>query len=201
MAAHNIEDRKYLEQALRKIMDAAESSADLTRQLLMLGRHQVEAPKLVALAPELARLCDSLRRILPENLDLKLDVSSDAQAFVDPLMFERAFYNLLLNARDAMPAGGQVLVECRPWKGGLVSAVHSDPSQPYVQLKVGDTGVGMDQQTLACIFDPFFTTKGQQGTGLGLATVHAWVKAAGGDITVQSAPGKGTTFTLLLPAK
>lgn len=199
MALYNIEDRKYLEQALRKIIDAAESSAELTRQLLMLGRHQMAAPKVVAMAPELARLCDALRRILPKELDLRVDVSSDAQALVDPLMLERAFYNLILNARDAMPAGGQVLVECRPWTESRPEGM-PDSAKSCVLLKVSDNGVGMDEKTLACIFDPFFTTKGEQGTGLGLASVHAWVKAAGGNIVAESAPGKGSAFTLLLPA-
>ncbi len=199
MASYNIEDRKYLEQALKKIMDAAESSAELTRQLLMLGRHQMAAPKIVTMAPELARLCDALRRILPENLELRVDASSDAQALVDPMMLERAFYNLMLNARDAMPAGGQILVECRPWTGTVPGGVR-DASKPHVLLKVSDNGVVLDEKTLSCIFDPFFTTKGQQGSGLGLATVHAWVKAAGGDIVAESTLGKGSAFTLSLPA-
>lgn len=196
MASWNIHDRRYLEQAFKQIMTAAESSAELTRQLLMLGRQQISTPKVVAMAPTLQRLCAALTRIIPEDVALELDVSADALTFVDPLMLERAFYNLMLNARDAMPTGGRIRVECKP----LTRDEGSGATQ-FVMLKVTDTGVGMNEQTLAHVFDPFFTTKGLQGTGLGLATVQAWVKAAGGEIIAESTVGKGSAFTLLLPAE
>ena len=151
------------------------------------------------MADFLGRLQGALSRVLPDDVVLVVDLPTEPLAtLVDGAGFERAVYNLVLNARDAMPGGGTITVSCQ--RGIMTGHPRGLADGGYVVVRVADTGHGMDAQTLERIFDPFFTTKGERGgTGLGLATVYAFAKDAGGHVEVDSAPEHGTTFTLLLP--
>ena len=132
-----------------------------------------------------------LRRTLGEDVELVTELEPDPwSARFDPGQLEQVIVNLALNARDAMPGGGKLRLSTRNVGG----------ERPHVALAVADTGAGMDESTLARIFEPFFTTKEEgKGTGLGLATVYGIVEQSGGTIEVASEPGRGTTFTILLP--
>jgi signal transduction histidine kinase len=184
----------------RDIVQAARQSAELTRQLLTLGRRQILQSQAVVLGPLFERLQVAFRRILPSDISLEVDGPYEALvAHADPAELERALFNLVLNARDAMPQGGRLHVQCS-------DRSVSDGEGPlalgrYVEIAVSDSGQGIPPDIIDRIFEPFFTTKpAGVGTGLGLATVHAFAREAGGDLCVTSHPGMGATFTLSLPA-
>jgi signal transduction histidine kinase/ActR/RegA family two-component response regulator len=184
---------------LDEIVQAAKRAGQLTTQLLTLGRAQVGAREPVEMTDFLARLQGALRRVLPDDVGLVVDATTEpVTAHADVAGLERAVYNLVLNARDAMPgSGGTITLSCH-----RESVTQREPlaDGTYAVLQVSDTGHGMDAATLARIFDPFFTTKSERGgTGLGLATVQAFAKDAGGHVEVHSAVGDGTTFTLWFP--
>jgi signal transduction histidine kinase/ActR/RegA family two-component response regulator len=184
---------------LDEIVQAAKRAGHLTTQLLTLGRAQIGAREPVEMTDFVGRLQSALRRVLPDDVVLHVDPPSDpVTARADLAGLERAVYNLVLNARDAMPsAGGTITLSCRR---AMVAGRGSASDGAYAVLQVSDTGHGMDEQTLSRVFDPFFTTKGERGgTGLGLATVYAFAKDAGGHVDVTSTPGDGTTFALWLP--
>jgi signal transduction histidine kinase/CheY-like chemotaxis protein len=183
---------------LDEIVEAAKRAGQLTTQLLTLGRAQIGAREPVDMTAFLGRLQGALRRVLPDDVVLHVDAPTDPiTARVDLAGLERAVYNLVLNARDAMPRGGTMTLSCRREADAGVEAA---ADRAYAVLQVSDTGHGMDAQTLERIFDPFFTTKGERGgTGLGLATVQAFAKDAGGHVEVTSALGDGTTFSVWLP--
>jgi two-component system cell cycle sensor histidine kinase/response regulator CckA len=178
---------------LAEIQRAGERAAGLTRQLLAFSRKQVIQPKVHELNALVKGLEPMLRRLMLENIDLKIELASDAgQIRIDATQIEQILINLVVNARDAMPRGGQLRV--------VTSKSADDLPGRYAILKVSDSGTGMAAETLEHIFEPFFTTKGPgQGTGLGLSTVATIVKQHGGEIQVQSVPGQGTTFVILLP--
>lgn len=190
--------------ALMQISTAAERAANLTRQLLAFSRKQVMQPKNVELTTVIGGLSNLLRRLLGDEISLKLSVSPHAPpVYADALMLEQSIMNLAVNARDAMPTGGVV----------TISADAVEVSQEYVRsrpdarvgrfacIALSDTGCGMEPITLHRIFEPFFTTKEVgKGTGLGLATVYGIVKQHNGWIEVASQPGQGTTFKLFLAA-
>lgn len=183
----------------RDIIDASRRAAELTRQLLTLGRRQVSKPRAVHMEEFLGRFRCTLPRVLPSHISVRVDVEpGDPVASVDPAELERALLNLSVNARDAMSGGGELAVKCR-----TVTIAHERPGLDpgrYVQIIVSDDGEGMTEETLSHVFEPFFTTKAPgDGTGLGLATVRGFVMESGGDIRVTSARGAGTTVEMLLP--
>lgn len=185
-----------------EILKAAERAASLTQQLLAFSRRQVIQPKTVDLNALLTNLTDMLRRVIGENIRLVARLEPGLwPVTADPGQLEQVVLNLAVNARDAMPQGGVLTIGTanvreEPSSGGG----HAAGSPGAVQLTVYDTGSGMDAGTLARIFEPFFTTKELgRGTGLGLATVYGIVQQSGGSITVDSAPGRGTTFTIRFP--
>ena len=181
------------------MLQAASGAAELARRLLTLGRQQISKPRPTSIAGLLGRLQTSIRRILPDDVQLVMtSPAEDATALVDEVELERAMLNLVLNAGDAMPSGGTLTIAWRC--EDVTNGPDGLASGRYVSLSVSDTGEGMDRETLDRIFDPFFTTKGDKGgTGLGLATVYAFAKESRGAIDASSTPGAGTTFTLLLP--
>src|SRR6185503_18835651 len=165
---------------LDEIVQAAKRAGQLTTQLLTLGRAQIGARELVDMTDFLGRLQGALRRVLPDDVGLIVDAPPDSvTARTDLAGLERAVYNLVLNARDALPAGGgSITLSCHR---ETVTGREPLANGSYAVLRVSDTGHGMDAATLARIFDLFFTTKGQRGgNGLGLATVQAFAKDADG---------------------
>jgi PAS domain S-box-containing protein len=188
---------------LREIERAGERGAALTHQLLAFSRKQVLRPRVLALNAVMEESTKMLRRLLGEDIRLVTVLDPElGRVKVDPGQIDQIVLNLAVNARDAMPQGGQLVLETR-------NVVLDDerlqrelalPPGPYVMLTVRDTGVGMDATTLSRIFEPFFTTKEHgKGTGLGLSTVYGIVKQSGGSISVESAPAHGTRLTVYLP--
>jgi signal transduction histidine kinase/ActR/RegA family two-component response regulator len=186
---------------LDEIVQASKRAADLTNQLLTLGRQQISSPEPVEMTDLLGRLQGALRRVLADDISLIVDLPNEpVTARADAGGLERALYNLVLNARDAMPGvgGGTITVTCH--YEAIAGRARAIADGRYVVVRVADTGHGIDPQTLERIFDPFFTTKSERGgTGLGLATVYAFAKESGGHVEVTSIEGQGTAFTLLLP--
>ena len=193
------DDPRYAD--LSEIRRAAESAADLTRQLLAFSRKQVIQPKLIDLAQTFLPMAKMLQRLIGEGVELVLNTApSTGTIRADASQVEQIIVNLAVNARDAMmPDGGKLVLET-----SNVDIRATDelgiPAGPYVLLTAKDTGAGMDGPTQARIFEPFFTTKEVgRGTGLGLATVFGIVEQSGGTIRVESAPGKGSTFSIYFP--
>jgi signal transduction histidine kinase len=183
--------------------DAAHKGAAITRRLLAFARRQKLEPRVV----EVNDLIDNLLSLSRHSLPSLIHISTQPAPFglytrVDQQQLEHAFLNLLLNARDAMPRGGNLVVHTASRLVHNTEAAELDVAPGrYVEIRVEDTGVGMDQATLARVFEPFFTSKQfGAGSGLGLSVVYGFVKQSGGAVHIASTPGRGTTVTLLLPA-
>jgi PAS domain S-box-containing protein len=185
-----------------EITRAANRAASLTQQLLAFARKQVIQPKVVDLNELVDNLEKMLKRLIGEDIRLETTTADDLwKAKIDPGQFEQVLVNLAVNARDAMPEGGQLIIETSNARLQASTVQKADvvPGD-YVAIAVTDTGTGMDEQTMQRIFEPFFTTKEVgKGTGLGLATCFGIVKQAGGYIFVYSEVGRGTTFNIFVP--
>lgn len=193
-----------LQQKLQAIVDQTQRTAGLTNQLLAFARRQVLQPRNIDLNRLVSDITKLLNGVLGEQIEIKIALAADLSAVrADATQIEQVLMNLCLNARDAMPQGGHLLIETQNVQVDEdFSRVHTyAPPGPYVALSVSDTGAGMDATTLDRIFEPFFTTKETgTGTGLGLATVYGTVKQHGGFVNVYSEPRVGTTFRTYLPA-
>ena len=190
--------------AVRKRLDlakqAAWSCADLTKRLLKFARRQVLEPKHLDLVAELSRLRELIGR-LSGGADVHINIDEEVwPVFVDSSQLESAIVNLVINARDAMPAGGQIHITAAnlPGEDPIISRLGLTISD-YVELSVADTGDGIPPEIQSRVFEPFFTTKAVgRGTGLGLSMVYGFARQSGGTVIIDSAPGRGTTVSLYL---
>jgi PAS domain S-box-containing protein len=188
---------------VEEIRKAGDRAAALTRQLLAFSRWQVLQPVVIDPSDVAAGIAPMLRRLVGEQIELRTPAAPDlGRVRADPSQIEQVLLNLVVNARDAMPAGGTLTIETANTELDDEYARNHPPVAPgpYVLLAVSDTGTGMDAVTMAHLFEPFFTTKpAGEGTGLGLATVYGIVAQSGGHVTAYSEPGHGSTFKVFLP--
>ncbi len=188
---------------IERIESASARAAALVRQLLAFSRKQVLQPKTLDLNAIVTNMEKLLRRLIDDHIEMVTCVQDNVgKVKADPAQIEQVIMNLVVNARDAMPQGGQLLIETSNVEldSGYAADHHPLKPGPYVMLAVSDTGIGMDAGTVVHIFEPFYTTKESgRGTGLGLSTVYGIVKQSGGYIWVYSEPGKGSTFKVYLP--
>ena len=203
LASDEVPPGGSVHRSLTQIRQSAEQAATLTRQLLAFGRRQILQPEVLDLGEVVENVLPMLRRLIGEDITVTTNLDADVPVIrADRTQVQQVLLNLVVNARDAMPRGGalairtsQTTIEARNSGGPDV-----EPGR-YVVLEVTDTGQGVDAATADRIFEPFFTTKAfGQGTGLGLSTVYGIAKQSGGDVQMESAPGRGATFRVLLPA-
>jgi len=200
---NRVHEKDPIHPELDEIRKAANRGARLTAQLLGFTRGQSVEPQPLNLNAVVADLQRMLGLVIGEHVDLVTDLSADLQQVVaDPGQMEQVIMNLILNARDAMPAGGRIRIETANGEiSDSLAAEHGIRPGPCVTLSISDTGHGIDTEAMSHIFEPFFTTKEKgKGTGLGLSTVHRIIKENGGDVWVQSGLGQGATFTICLPS-
>jgi len=186
--------RRYAEE----IRTASARSAEMIQQLLAVARQRADEPTLLSLNDAIAGLQNLLARLLGENVELRTELADDLRMVrIDPAQVQQIILNLALNARDAMPDGGQITLSTRNCQARL----RKDCTCGFIELEVRDTGCGMDAETRSRAFEPFFTTKETgKGTGLGLTTVYAIVKKKRGTIEIKSKAGSGTRVMVRLPA-
>jgi PAS domain S-box-containing protein len=198
-----VKENPRLHKMAQMILDAAQRGADLTHRMLAFARRQALHPRPIEVNRMLANMESFLRRTLSADIDLEMIKSGeDCTALVDLTQLESALLNLCVNARDAMPAGGKLIVET-----GIATLDSSYAEQnpdvtpgQYILIAVSDTGCGINPEILDRVFDPFFTTKEVgKGTGLGLSMVYGFVKQSQGHVKIYSEPGKGTSVKLYLP--
>ncbi len=203
LALGKLEDPEWVRRQLDIALEAGERATALIRQLLAFSRQQALALQPVNMAAMLLNLSKMLRRLISEDIDLKLDIAPDlANVYADPAALEQVFINLAVNARDAMPNGGLLTVSTSDMEITEEFCRSHPDARPghYVLVSVADTGVGMDEATLERIFEPFFTTKeAGKGTGLGLSVTYGIVQHHGGFIVVESRPDEGSRFDVYLP--
>ncbi len=196
--------RKSMSDDVEQICVAAEKAAHLTHQLLAFARREVVQPEVVDVNDVVRAVETLLKRTLGEHVRLQSSLARGIRpVLIDPGQLEQILVNLAVNARDAMPDGGELRIDTANMDvDGEYAASRPELSPgPHVRVRVSDTGSGMSAETTLRAFDPFFTTKPPgQGTGLGLATVYGIVQQAGGRVQIYSEEGVGTTFTVLLPA-
>jgi two-component system cell cycle sensor histidine kinase/response regulator CckA len=202
-ALESLNESDPLHQEIEQINKAGERAASLTRQLLAFSRRQILTPRVLDLNGIVSDMDRMLRRVLGEDIRLVATLERGLDSVhADPGQIEQVIMNLAVNARDAMPNGGQLLIETANIELDDAYAQKQRAVVPgrYVMLAVSDTGHGMDQETQERIFEPFFTTKPKgEGTGLGLSTVLGIVQQSGGNIWLYSEVGKGTTFKVYFP--
>jgi PAS domain S-box-containing protein len=189
---------------IERVVHAGESAARLTHQLLAFARREVMQPQPLNVNQVITEVEPLLQRTLGEHIEFLTSAGTNLwPALMDPGQLEQILTNLAINARDAMPVGGKLRIDCENVDVDETYAAGRPGLKPgrFVRIRVSDTGTGMDEQTLQRVFEPFFTTKPKgQGTGLGLATVYGIVNQAGGHVSIYSEVGLGTRVHVLLPA-
>ena len=205
LMSHRVKKDPAMAAEVDEILHAADRAASLTRQLLAFSRKQVLQPIALDINEIVSGVSRMARRLIGTDVQLRLDLArSVSQVLADPAQVEQVLLNLIVNARDAMPSGGNITVQTKNVRLDAESPeIRQAGIAPgaFVLLAVTDDGIGMDQATQARIFEPFFTTKETgRGTGLGLSTVYGIIRQTGGAITVTSDRGKGASFRVYLPA-
>ena len=204
LATRAVGDGHPARRPLGEIGQVVQRAMRLTRQLLAFSRNQELKPELVDLAEVVRGLESMLLHVAGRRVEIEIDLGDPVTVSADLGQLEHVLVNLVANARDALPDGGRVSI--RTGRASIVRGAESArleiPPGDYAVLSVSDTGVGMDAETAARAFDPFFTTKDRgAGTGLGLSTVQGIVRQSGGAVDVTAAPGRGSTFRILLPIR
>ncbi len=186
---------------LDQVIASADQAHRITSKLLAFTRRQVLTPVAVDPGQVIVDMLPILRPLLSDDIDIAFEPGSGTWILIDPVALEQILVNLAVNARDAMPRGGRLVITVDDVDGYGRPALGADaPRIEAVRIRIEDTGVGMDEPTIARIFDPFYTTKPMgKGTGLGLSTVYGLISQMNGRITVESVPGKGSTFSIVLP--
>jgi len=194
---HNDSYRRYC----GKIIETTQRASGLTRQLLTFSRNEIS--RAAPLQPDhaLRELAGILPRLIGEDIELVMNLRANGTVLMDKTHFEQVLFNIVINARDAMPNGGQLHIETEDiFRPQLLASSHVSIAQ-YVSIRIRDTGIGMDEKTRQRAFEPFYTTKSPgRGTGLGLATVYGIVRQCNGEITIESKPGRGAQISLFIPA-
>jgi PAS domain S-box-containing protein len=198
------DDPDAVKEALDEVLSGTERAAQLTKQLLAFSRRQIMEKRVFRVEDEISDIEALLRQSTGERYELSFESHTDGTCVeTDPSEFSQALVNLVINARDAMSQGGQIIVSTRDVE---ITEEHAQPHRNlvpgnYVEVSVHDHGTGIDKETLERIFEPFFTTKDQgKGTGLGLAMVYGFAQTSGGSVDVSSVEGEGTIFRIYLPA-
>jgi PAS domain S-box-containing protein len=194
----HVKDDSYGCELIDTVTRAATHAQDLTSNLLAFARGRQLNPQDININVLVQRMVRLLARTMPSRITLTTELSDDARtARVDAAALEAAILNVVLNARDAMPRGGTVVL--RTVRAEAPPAGHDIPPGPYAVVEVEDTGSGMPPDVVAHVFEPFFTTKHEGGTGLGLSMVQGFAQQCGGAVTIRSEPGEGTTVRIYLP--
>jgi CheY-like chemotaxis protein len=185
-----------------KIIESTKRASELTQQLLTFSRKEIA--RSIHFDPDraLGGLATILRRLVGEDIDIKIDSKAGVSIIIDPSQFEQIVFNIVINSRDAMPNGGTIRIGTSLVEGRDLQGVdNADHAKTYVRISITDTGLGMNQDVLSHLFEPFFTTKEVgRGTGLGLSTCYGIVKQHGGAIAVHSEINVGTTVEVFLPS-
>ncbi len=188
------------DQAYQAMDQAIDHSEQLAAQLLTFGRKQMRSPKYMSLDKLVERAMRTLGRVLPANVTLHVEAHSTGSIFADEGQVQQLLFNLVINAGDALPGGGDIHVRCANSSGSEIPGLPSTGPDDWVKLSVEDNGMGIDEEIRKRIFEPFFTTKNiGEGTGLGLATAFGIVQQSDAHISVDSELGEGARFTVLFP--
>jgi len=190
---------QQIQDGIEQIRSAAERSRGLTRQLLAFSRPELNQPTRVELHTFLPALIKSYRRLLPDDISIVAHTVEGLAILMDEGHLSQVLLNIVLNARDAMPAGGTIAVMAKFIPHAELPSTADGFDNGSVEIEIIDTGTGMDEETRSRVFEPFFTTKGKRGTGLGLATAYGVVQLARGVIDIHSERGKGTSVRLFFP--
>jgi two-component system, cell cycle sensor histidine kinase and response regulator CckA len=195
-----LENSDGLRRYCTKIIDATQRASGLTRQLLTFSRKEIVRPEPLQTGEALQELTAMLRRLIGEHIELSVNLRATGTVVIDKTHFEQIIFNIIINSRDAMPAGGQIFVATEDVLRPALTPSGTVAISRYVAIRIRDTGIGMDEETRLHAFEPFYTTKELgRGTGLGLATVYGIVQQCGGEIAIESTPRKGTQVNILLP--
>jgi PAS domain S-box-containing protein len=202
LLSRTLKDSPRLHKQAETILRAAMRGAELTRRLLTFARQQESIVQVAKVNEIITGMYELLRRTLPGDIELRLELGDSCSTRIDPGQFENALLNLVINARDAMPQGGSIAIRSVPVTVNEQVAEVSErmATGPYVLVTITDSGFGMQPETLRRVFEPFFTTKESgKGSGLGLAMVHGFIKGCSGYVAIKSTPGAGTQVQLYFP--
>lgn len=202
LAQFKVAENDPIKQYLDNVQLAAEKAEKLVKQLLAFSRRQILQTKVININDLISSMEEMLKRIIGEDIIFLTELSSDLGLVeVDPVQIEQVIVNIIVNARDAMPKGGKIVIETKnvDLDDNYVNKHHGSKKGAHVMLAITDTGIGIPEEIRDKIFEPFFSTKKEKGTGLGLSTVYGIVKQHGGNIWVYSEINQGTTFKIYFP--